>query len=86
PPLFDKLLEWSGMTTEEAFRVFNMGIGMVLVVDPAQVASLVALLPAAHVIGQLVRRRAGKATVTLSEAPVILSHALKGKAKGLTPP
>ena len=32
PPIFDLLLEAAGIATEEAYRVFNMGFGMVLLV------------------------------------------------------
>ncbi|MEZ5974162.1 MAG: AIR synthase-related protein [Planctomycetota bacterium] len=34
-PLFDWLVEEAGIDHEEAYRVFNMGVGMVLCVDPA---------------------------------------------------
>ena len=32
PPLFRRLLEWSGLGRAEACRVLNLGIGMVLIV------------------------------------------------------
>jgi len=35
PEIFHFLQEQGGVETEEMFRVFNMGLGMVLVVDPA---------------------------------------------------
>lgn len=54
PPLFQKLVEWSGMELREAFRVLNMGIGMVLVVPTAEGPKALELLPQASVIGQLV--------------------------------
>jgi len=34
PPLFLRIQEWAEVATEEMFRVFNMGIGMVLAVAP----------------------------------------------------
>src|SRR5258708_4958639 len=37
PEIFHFLQEQGGVETEEMFRVFNMGLGMVLVVDPAGV-------------------------------------------------
>lgn len=40
PRIFHFLQEQGGVETEEMFRVFNMGIGMVLVVDPAGLREL----------------------------------------------
>jgi phosphoribosylformylglycinamidine cyclo-ligase len=39
-PIFKLLQEGGGVTDEEMYRVFNMGIGMVLIVDPKFVAGL----------------------------------------------
>ena len=44
PPLYHLLQERGEVSTEEMFRVFNMGIGMVLVVDPSGVKEVVAHL------------------------------------------
>jgi phosphoribosylformylglycinamidine cyclo-ligase len=44
PELFHYLEEQGEVETEEMFRVFNMGIGMVLVVDPAGLAEVLSLL------------------------------------------
>jgi phosphoribosylformylglycinamidine cyclo-ligase len=35
PGIFHLLQEHGGVDTEEMFRVFNMGVGMALVIDPA---------------------------------------------------
>ncbi len=35
PPLFRRICEAGGVERDEAYRVFNMGVGMVLVLDPA---------------------------------------------------
>jgi phosphoribosylformylglycinamidine cyclo-ligase len=40
PEIFHFLQQQGGVETEEMFRVFNMGIGMVLVVDPAGLREL----------------------------------------------
>ena len=55
PPLFTLLQQRGDLPTAEMFRVFNMGIGLILVVAPADVAAVQALLtePAA-VLGSLV--------------------------------
>ena len=34
PPVFDWLQELGGVATDEMYRVFNMGIGMTLIVSP----------------------------------------------------
>ena len=54
PPLFRKLVEWSGIDNSEAYRVWNMGVGMVVVVGAEAVDGVRAVLPDAVVIGQLV--------------------------------
>ncbi len=56
PPLFQTLLAWSGMEWAEAFRVLNMGIGMVLIVPATAEQKVIRLLPGAIAIGQLVNR------------------------------
>ncbi len=64
PALFDFLLESAGMTEEESYRVFNMGIGMVLIVEPLYSQTIQNLLSDAMVIGQLVE---GNQSVILRE-------------------
>lgn len=66
PPLFVKLVDWGGVAAEEAYRVWNMGMGMVLVVAADQVDALRTLLPEATVIGRLVPRQAGMAGAVLA--------------------
>ncbi len=62
PPLFEHLVRWSGMDLIEAHRVFNMGIGMVVIVPSAVAAAILDLLDDAVVIGRLVERKeAGEA-------------------------
>ena len=61
PPLFQQLVKWSGMEGLEPFRVFNMGVGMVLIVDAADGPALQAAVPDAFDIGELVPRRQGAA-------------------------
>jgi phosphoribosylformylglycinamidine cyclo-ligase len=43
PPIFAELADLGGVAIDEMFRVFNMGIGMVLVVPPEHVDGLVDL-------------------------------------------
>lgn len=55
PPLFSYLVERGGVERDEAYRVFNMGIGMVLFVEPEELPRVEAQLAAqgerAHRIG-----------------------------------
>jgi phosphoribosylformylglycinamidine cyclo-ligase len=44
PKIFSALQEWGRVTQEEMFRVFNMGIGMVLIVAAAQAGEVMAWL------------------------------------------
>jgi phosphoribosylaminoimidazole synthetase len=63
PPLFAWLQARSGMDRRQALRVFNMGIGMVLIVSPEQTLPLFSLLPEAVTIGVLAPRGSGEAVV-----------------------
>jgi phosphoribosylformylglycinamidine cyclo-ligase len=52
------LQERGGITTDEMFRAFNMGIGLILVCAPElvdQVLSASAGEPAAKIIGHIIR-------------------------------
>ena len=57
PPVFQWLQEAGGVETDEMHRTFNMGIGMILAVSPADAASVMADLKAAgedpRVVGEL---------------------------------
>ena len=56
PPVFQQLIRWCAVSREEAYRVFNLGIGMVLVLAADDAAAVLDLLPEAVVIGRLVER------------------------------
>ena len=53
PPVFHCLLDWSGMEREEAYRVLNMGIGIVVVISSDQKDPIQTTLPDAIPIGAL---------------------------------
>jgi phosphoribosylformylglycinamidine cyclo-ligase len=54
PPLF-RLIQHAGSIEEaEMWRVFNMGLGLVIAVAPSDVASVKALLPEAFGVGEVV--------------------------------
>jgi phosphoribosylformylglycinamidine cyclo-ligase len=46
PVVFQKLQEWGNIDWKEMYTTFNMGIGMILVVDPSEVAAVKADLKA----------------------------------------
>lgn len=63
PPLFEHLAAWGGLDPEEMLATFNMGIGLVAVVDPqslgAALAALAALGEEGLVVGQVAEGGAG---------------------------
>jgi phosphoribosylformylglycinamidine cyclo-ligase len=58
PPIFTEIQRAGQVSDEEMARVFNLGLGMVVAVDPADVASTIeALAPFGHlarVVGEVV--------------------------------
>ena len=65
-PIFKLLQEGGGVTDEEMHRVFNMGIGMVLIVDPKSVAAIRKVASRARVKSYLIGEiRKGKPTVVI---------------------
>lgn len=58
PAVFRALVDWSGMTAAEAYRVFNMGMGMIVVIPAAAQEIACATLAEARVIGRLDMRTA----------------------------
>jgi phosphoribosylformylglycinamidine cyclo-ligase len=63
PPIFKMIQKQGDIDEEEMYRVFNMGIGMVLFCLPADVDELLAALPGARVIGEMVE---GKGPVIIA--------------------
>ncbi len=65
PPLWRLIQKKGNITTGEMFRVFNMGIGMIAIVDPASAADFQqSVSEPTFVIGELVQ---GKRSVALKE-------------------
>ena len=62
-PIFKLLQEGGGVSDEEMHRVFNMGIGMVLIVDPKSVAHVQTCASRAgvksYLIGEIRRGKPG---------------------------
>ncbi|RLT45166.1 MAG: phosphoribosylformylglycinamidine cyclo-ligase [Chloroflexi bacterium] len=61
PPLFRKLVEWSGIDDTEAYRVWNMGMGMVVVVGADVADAMRRVLPESVVMGELIGSDGGPA-------------------------
>jgi phosphoribosylformylglycinamidine cyclo-ligase len=64
PPVFVELVGLGDVSAEERFRVFNMGIGFVIVVRESDAGAILARLPETRQIGEIVDR------ATTHEAPV----------------
>ena len=64
PPIF-KLIQGRGNVDQrEMYRVFNMGVGMVVVCSPTNVAQITQALPECKVIGEVVRQtRRGRVVI-----------------------
>ena len=56
PPIFSLIQREGNVTTDEMFRVFNMGLGMVAVCDEAGYAPLKEAFADALVVGEIVER------------------------------
>jgi len=55
PPIFDMIQEAGQVERDEMFRVFNMGLGMVLVGAPERLDEVRHLVPEARVVGEVVK-------------------------------
>jgi phosphoribosylformylglycinamidine cyclo-ligase len=53
PPIFALIQEYGGVSTEEMFHAFNMGLGMLLIVPSTDVAKAQVLLPELRVVGEI---------------------------------
>ena len=53
PPIFELLIERGGVAEHEAFHALNMGLGMLAIVPPDAVATALAAVPEACLVGQV---------------------------------
>lgn len=71
PVLFKKLQAWGNVSDEEMLRVFNCGVGMVVVVEAHQaeeaVSRLTGLGEKAWIIGEIAERKPGEEAVSFLE-------------------
>ncbi|MFH1662779.1 MAG: phosphoribosylformylglycinamidine cyclo-ligase [Chloroflexota bacterium] len=64
PSIFQLIQKQGNIDREEMYRVFNMGIGMVVICSPDKVEQLTSQLPEAIIIGDIVKQ-SGKARVVI---------------------
>ncbi|HLF71132.1 MAG TPA: AIR synthase-related protein, partial [Dehalococcoidia bacterium] len=64
PPLFRLIQRAGGIDEAEMWRVFNMGLGLVIAVAPSDVASVKALVPEAFEVGEVTETPSGGGRVT----------------------
>ena len=53
PPIFDLIQRQGAVPTEDMYRVFNMGLGLVLVCDRTRVEEVRSRVPEARVVGEV---------------------------------
>ena len=63
PPVFSILQELGGVERDEMYRVFNMGLGLVMVCDPSRAEEVVSLAPEAIVVGEVTEQGEGPRVV-----------------------
>jgi phosphoribosylformylglycinamidine cyclo-ligase len=65
PPIFSLIQRQGNVDRAEMYRVFNMGIGMVIICSNSSVDRFTKMLPEAKVIGEVIRQQ-GKARVVIA--------------------
>lgn len=64
PPIFQLIQQRGNVSRDEMYRVFNMGIGMVIICSPEDVGQVTKVLPEAKLVGEVVEP-VGKARVII---------------------
>jgi phosphoribosylformylglycinamidine cyclo-ligase len=57
PPIFSLIQQQGNVPASEMYRVFNMGIGMVVFCSPRDIDELCRLMPEARLIGEVVKQK-----------------------------
>jgi phosphoribosylformylglycinamidine cyclo-ligase len=65
PPVFDLIQKTGAVSDDEMYRVFNMGLGMVLACSEEGASAVRQALPEAKVVGRVVRRTGDESVVLL---------------------
>jgi len=63
PPIFELVQQQGNVDQEEMYRVFNMGIGMVLICSPQDADQLTTALPEVNKVGEVVKQSSGARVV-----------------------
>jgi phosphoribosylformylglycinamidine cyclo-ligase len=63
PPVFTLIQKEGGIDEAEMYRVFNMGLGMVLVCSPEDAEAVRSELREAKVVGQVAAHTAGERVI-----------------------
>jgi len=63
PAIFRWLMAEGGVPIDEMRRVFNMGLGMLVVIAPEEVSGALAVMPGAVTVGEIVERAGGDPAV-----------------------
>ena len=64
PPIFQLIQQRGNVDQQEMYRIFNMGIGMVVICSPDNADQLTKALPEAHIVGKVMAQR-GEARVVI---------------------
>ena len=59
PPIFTQIQEDGGIPRDEMYRVFNMGLGLVLACEPSRVSEVLGLVTGALKVGEVVMADVG---------------------------
>lgn len=59
PPIFDLIMKSGNIASNEMYHVFNMGVGMVLIVDGNNADDVLRAVKDSYVMGEVVRREGG---------------------------
>jgi len=65
PPVFSLIQKEGNVDEAEMYRVFNMGVGMIVVCPPSDVDELTKKIPEAKIIGEVVRQKGPEQLVIL---------------------
>ena len=57
PPIFPLIQQRGSVSQSEMYRVFNMGVGMVVICSPPDAPELIKLIPEAKLIGEVVEQK-----------------------------
>jgi phosphoribosylformylglycinamidine cyclo-ligase len=63
PPIFGLIQQRGNVDRDEMFRVFNMGIGMVVICSPEHAGRITGTLPEARAVGEVVKQTDDKRVV-----------------------